>query len=49
LKNQALGEINTAKKELEEHAAKIQDLLERVGNLEGQSGIIEELKKRLQQ
>jgi len=49
LKNQALGEIDTAKKELEEQAAKIQNLIERVGNLEGQSGIIEELKKRLQQ
>jgi len=30
-----LGEINTAKNELLEHAEKIQNLLERVGKLEG--------------
>ncbi len=43
LRDQALGEINTAKNELLEHTQKIQDLIERVGKLEGQSGILGEL------
>ena len=35
LRDQALGEINAAKNELLAHAEKIQNLLERVGKLEG--------------
>lgn len=39
-RNQALAEIAEAEKQLREHTQKIQDLLERVGKLEGKSGLL---------